>query len=198
MRIEQAAVLLARVLASSVRMVHEARRWPATRQGVLQGGHCELAAEGLPECPANDATRVQVEQHREVRPTFGRPDVRYVANPSLIRSCRGEVLFEQVRRDGQLVPRVCCVPKATTNAPKDAVFSHQTSHAVLSNLVAPLAQLVDNSWAAVPRFVLGVDGTNLRENSLVRELSRGSVGISVCGSGLTLARRKPHAEQRTV
>src|SRR5437667_207647 len=75
MCIEQVAVLLARVLASSVRVVHEARRWLATRQGVLQGGHCELAAEGLPECPANDPTRVQVEQHREVRPPLGRPDV---------------------------------------------------------------------------------------------------------------------------
>jgi len=54
------------------------------------------------------------------------------------------------------------MPKATANAPKDAVFSHQTSHAVLSDVMPSLAQLVDNSWTAVPRFVLGVDGTNLR------------------------------------
>jgi hypothetical protein len=82
----------------------------------------------------------------------------------------GEVLREQIGLDRQAVVGVRRVPKTTPDTRPDAVSPHQTRYTVLADFMATIAELVDHTRAAVPSFVLGLDGTNLREQAVVGHL----------------------------
>jgi hypothetical protein len=89
-RSRSAAVLVARVGATAVRVVHEAALRSARAEGLVEGGESEAAIVGRAHRPADHTAREKVDQQGQVRPSFVGRDVRHVGDPRRVCPRRDE------------------------------------------------------------------------------------------------------------
>jgi hypothetical protein len=65
----------------------------------------------LADRPADDAARMQIQDHRQIQPALSGPDVADIASPFLVRLGRTEIPIQQVWRDVECVIAVRAVGK---------------------------------------------------------------------------------------
>jgi hypothetical protein len=78
-------------LAPAIRMMQQPRRRAAARERHLERLQREVVGDALLHGPAHDESRAQVENHRQVQPSFARGEVGDVRDPRLIRPGAGEL-----------------------------------------------------------------------------------------------------------
>ena len=104
--VKQLAVLLAGILAATIGVVNQIRwRLPAGN-GVMQSAHDQWLTHVTFQCPADDATRTQIHQHRQVAPPFYQRDVRNVTDPNPIQFRRVSKVTQQIFVVAKLVSTV--------------------------------------------------------------------------------------------
>lgn len=113
--LEDASVLAAGVLASSIGVMNEAAVWPALREGHVERGGNERRRQRVVHGPAHHFARAKVDDGGEIEPAFERPHVGDIRDPDRIRLGRFERLIEHILRDGQLVPRIGRAPKLASS-----------------------------------------------------------------------------------
>ena len=105
-RVEDHEVFGAAVLAAAVAVVQKAAGRATSPQRHLERRQDQLLIDVFAHRPADDATRKQIEHHRQIQPALRRPQIRDVLHPDSIRGARGKVAGEQIGSDGECVFRV--------------------------------------------------------------------------------------------
>ena len=113
MKLAQRLILSAGVLTPPVRMMDETWRRFSRTQSHLQSIQSQLAAQAFAECPADDPSRVQVEDCCEIEPTFTGCNVSDVGQPHFVRRGGPGFLLPFTARTVRRVSRIilCCAPK---------------------------------------------------------------------------------------
>jgi hypothetical protein len=86
-------------LAAAIAVEDAAPRRGSQGDGHLQGPNRQIAFHPVADGPADDASRMQIEDDSEIQPALAGPDVADIARPFLVRSIRREVTVQQVWRD---------------------------------------------------------------------------------------------------
>jgi hypothetical protein len=71
--------------------------------GYLQRPDRQIALHAVADGPADDAPRMQAQDHSQIQPPLAGPDVADVTRPFLVRPSRREVAIQQVRCDVERV-----------------------------------------------------------------------------------------------
>ena len=67
----------------------------------------QISLDTIPDSPADDATRIQVEDDGQIQPALMRPDIADTARPFLVGLVSSNVAIQRVRRNAELVLAVC-------------------------------------------------------------------------------------------
>src|SRR5258708_5731015 len=117
--------------------MQEARRRPTVTFGACQGGQDQADLQRRSGRPTDDLLAPNVQDCRQVQPSFASLDVRYIGHPSLIGASRLGALAHQIRGWWMSMPAVCRTrPAPMLLAAPDAVFAHDPSAAPLAGLDA--------------------------------------------------------------
>jgi hypothetical protein len=110
------------ILAAAIRVVDEPRTGSTATRCHTQGGQNEMATPVIANRPADNETRVKVDDNRQVEPTFPSCHIRDIGTPFLVGGCRREILLEPVwcNRLGML--RVGGSPITTPSLAADAMI----------------------------------------------------------------------------
>ena len=100
-------VVMRAVLAAPIRVVNAALWRSSERNSHVQSTYCQVAFHAIAHRPADDAPRMQVQDHRQVQPAFTGPDIADVTCLFLVWRFRHEVTIQQVWRDVELVIAIC-------------------------------------------------------------------------------------------
>jgi hypothetical protein len=146
---------------ATVAVMHEPRLRLALVDSHPQRGEGQRLVVVLGHRPADDATRVQVEQHREVEPAFTRRQVRDVTGPHAVRRLGREVTVEEVGRRRQSRVRVRRPHELPTSPRTQLLLAHQSRDAMATDAPAASAKFAVNARTAVPLFELGEHGSDL-------------------------------------
>jgi hypothetical protein len=152
---EQLPVVAARVLAAPIGVMHQPSCELALAQRHLKRAGREIGVDAGAHRPADHLARAEVEDHREVEPTFRRRDVRDVPSPALVQPWRVEVSREHVRRDRMRVLAVGGVDEATSLLPSEVVVSHQPRDSFLADVEPLRLEVLVNSWASIANALTG-------------------------------------------
>jgi hypothetical protein len=76
--------------------------------------------------PADDSSRKEVDHCRDIEPALGRPDIREVCDPPLVRPLGGELPIEKVGSDRQRSCAIIFWKPSTSRASAQGVHPHQT------------------------------------------------------------------------
>ena len=117
-------------------------------------GKSEVGVVRGADRPANDASRVEVEKHREIRPAFVRREVGHVARPDTVRGLRLEVARKQVRRNRTRVIRVGRGTKTPLTSASNSMIAHDALHTLFPDHVAFCSQLATRGLPYLPRLRL--------------------------------------------
>ncbi len=154
---------LARVLAASIRVMDEPRRWPSAEPCHRQRIGHDVGRHARLDRPAHDLAVEEIQNDRQVQPAFIGPDVREIGAPSLVRRRRLEVSVEQIRRHRQRMPGICrCLVAPLVPSP-DAVLAHQPLNPLLADWKATPPNLFEDSRRSIGAFELGMNGADHRQ-----------------------------------
>lgn len=96
-------IIVRTVLAAAIRVMHAAFGRLPECDGHLQCPDRQIASHAITHGPADDTTRVQVQDHSQMQPAFVGPHIADVTRPVPVWSIRCEVSIQQVRCDVELV-----------------------------------------------------------------------------------------------
>lgn len=119
-----------------------------------------MATEVITHGPTNDHAGAEVDDDRQVEPTFSSRNVRDVCTPFLVGCGRREILLEQVRYNQLGMVRVGYSLVATPLLAPDAMLSHQPRHALAAAPNLQLSQGFIDARATVAPTALLVNGLN--------------------------------------
>src|SRR5215211_1966444 len=167
---ESATELNRGVLATSIRVMDQSGRWPASIDSHVHSVEYQLCSEIVCHGPADYSPGVGVQDEREVEPALPGPYIRDVCYPKAIRSLGSEVALHQVR-DGwdALGARAECGASlpSTSSAPEQACLSHQTSYALPGASYSERPQLEMYPRSTVSFMAISVDtGYFLRKQGI--------------------------------
>src|SRR5690606_32642178 len=131
-----------------------------------------MATQVIANRPADNETRVEVDDDRQVKPTFPSCHIRDVRTPFLVGGCRREILLELVRCNWLSMLRVGGSLITTSSLAPDAMFSHQPCYALATTANLQLPQRLIDTRTAVAATTLLVNGINHLEQLLVGHLPR--------------------------
>src|SRR5688572_16508136 len=174
---EHVAIGLGSVLASTVGVMDEVAGRTAAPERHLECRDWELGPHVFGDSPADDATREQVDQDREVEPSLVRPDVRDVADPLAIDGLRREVPRKDVRGHGLIVLGVGRLAESRRTTAIEAILAHNSSNSLTPDRPTSEELSVDTR-RAVRSSTSRMNGSNLDGERLVllsmaRGLTRG-------------------------
>jgi hypothetical protein len=98
------------VLAAAIGMVDEPGRRLLPLYGHGEGGDGQFRPHVVTHRPSNNFAGEEIAHGGQIKPPFGGGHVGAVGQPNLMRPCCHKGLFEQIRRDRQVVMAVCGAP----------------------------------------------------------------------------------------
>ena len=115
----------------------------------------------------------EIEHDGQIEPTFGGWHAGDVGEPNLIRSCRHEGLFEQIRRDRQVVMAVRGAhPNLSSHSCPDAVMTHEAFDAATAHHIPPGAQGRVNPGRAIVAAMCHMDPPDLGQQGAIGRLAQ--------------------------
>jgi hypothetical protein len=142
MAAQERLVAIARVLPPAIRMMEQPAPPRPPSHGEVQRGADQVGIKGRPERPADDASRPQVEQDREIEPALGRGEARDVCGPDPIGRGDRESTAQMIRGGRGVRIDHGRGLKAAARPAAQALEAHQPNHAFATDAVAGLAQHV--------------------------------------------------------
>ena len=121
---EHRDVLIAGVLRSPVRVMHQAGANGAPCKSHLESLHGQSSIDVSRERPANDAAAEDIEDHRQVDKLLRQVHIGNVRPPELVRTYSDDFL-RQVGIDPETVPGVGRADKAFSSATMEISLAHQ-------------------------------------------------------------------------
>ena len=145
---------------------------------------CVFGQDGLHR-PADDTTREQIEDDRQVEPAFPSPDEGYVRHPELVRSFGFEVPTEHVGCDRTIVLAVGRAAKTLAGQALQTNLTHQPCHSLLAHLDVLPVKLATYTLPAVGTTAMGVDrlDAQLQLPILTLSLAGRALHLSVVAAG---------------
>src|ERR1035437_747573 len=160
---------IAGVLASTIRVMPDARGRPAAEPGHRQSIHHNIGCHAWLERPADHFPIEQIQNDGKVQPAFICPQIRDVCRPNLIRRCRREVTVQQIRSHRQAMFRVRGDLVAPLVTRTYAVLAHEPFHTLFAGCKASQPQLTHHTRTAVSTFEFGMNGANHRQHLRIRQ-----------------------------
>ncbi|ERI12139.1 hypothetical protein Brsp07_00184 [Brucella sp. NBRC 14130] len=80
-------------------MLDQSRFWLPDCNSLLQSTDSQILFHPIARFPADDATRIEIDNDCQVQPAFYRPYVTDIDTPFLIRSVTSEVLIQKIGSD---------------------------------------------------------------------------------------------------
>ncbi len=162
--------LLAGVLATLVRVMQQCGLRNSAPDRHQQGVANKLSRHLLFHRPANDSTRVKVQNDCDVKPAFAGPDVGEVSDPAAIRRVSQKFPIQDVRRDhgtrslvmGQTPPTRPCL---------ESCHLHQSSNSILAASNTPVPQIPPDSRTSVSSITLSKTLSNACRDRIVLLIS---------------------------
>jgi hypothetical protein len=108
--------------------------WLTQSQCHIQCADCQIPFHTITDSPANDTSRIQVHNDRQIQPAFAGPYIRDVASPFLIGPLGREILIQQVEGTIKGVVAVRRNLELLRSDDLDAIFAHQTADPAVPNL----------------------------------------------------------------
>src|SRR5262245_8543769 len=165
--LEPLAVLVGRVLATTIRVVQEPRGRHAHSKRPLESGQHELSIDAVGRVPAHDTARVEIEEDREIQPPLFGPHVGNIGHPRAVRRLDGESPVEEIRRHRKLMTRVRRSPKTPVDDRPQAVFPHDSLDPLPRHSVAERPKVLGDPWAPVGAFARLVARPNVGQKPKV-------------------------------
>ena len=151
--------------------MHQATCRQAAPQGHVKRLESKLCAQVGLHRPADDTTREQIEDDRQVEPAFPSPDEGYVRHPELVRSFGFEVPTEHVGCDRTIVLAVGHAAKTLAGQALQTHLTHQPCHSLLAHLDVLSVKLATYTLPAVGcAFYLFIRQPMGRKSALRREI----------------------------
>ena len=120
------------VLTASIGVDDDARRSLAPPQRHLQGITDQPGRHPLRHSPAHHSACIQIEHHRQVKPTLICRDIGDVTDPLLVRSNGCKVLLQQIGGYRKVVVGVGCRLVLARRLGAQAIGLHQPCHPFLA------------------------------------------------------------------
>ena len=149
---------MARVLASSVRMMNQTCRRSATEPRHTQRIRHDVSRHTRFQRPANHLAIKQIKNNCQVQPAFIGPQVRDVGGPHLIRCTGRKVPVQQVLSSWQIVFRVRSSLVAALVTRPHIVVVHQSLNACFAGRESTVSQFPENARAAIRPLEFGMNG----------------------------------------
>lgn len=141
---------------------------PSFVQGLFQGIEHEIGVGGARDTPADDATRVDVDDKGDVDKALPSRNVRVMAHSQLIRPLGVELPIHPVQRRGNGFIADGCANHASANHALQAQSSHQSLNRATRHAYALTPELVPNLADAVDLEVLGPDALDGLRQDFIR------------------------------
>ena len=160
---------MAGVLATTIRMMHDASVWSAAKPGHRQCVRHDIGRHARLERPANHFPVEQVQNDSQIQPTLVGLQVRDVRCPDLIGRCRHEVSIQQIRCHWQSVLRVRGDLVAPLMSGSDTILTHEALNALLASSKTAQPQFTQHARAAVSTLEFDMDDADHRQRLRVSE-----------------------------
>ena len=99
---EDLAILITGILAPPVRVLDHPRLWLPNCNGLLQSTNSQILFHPIPRFPADNATRIKIDNDCQIQPPFRSPYITDVDTPFLIWSVTRKVLKSWLGKSAQL------------------------------------------------------------------------------------------------
>jgi hypothetical protein len=181
------------VRAAAIGVVHETDCGTARSEAQLQRAKGQGSAVRLAYGPSHHLARVEVQEDRQVQPSFGGPDGRHLGDPSPVDFrcfdfARHHILSNWVRVLG-----VGRSAKSSLSTRLEPIFSHEPLYSLLTYSDALGSQLGMDTGAAVGAAAALVDVGNLGGQQRIGSNTRRLRPVVPCMK--TTARDTQHATQ---
>src|SRR6185436_10541038 len=163
---QQFAVIGSDILRSAIAMVQQPCRRPAALQGHPQSTQAQLGVQGFAHGPTHHHATTEVNQHRQIQPTLGGPNVGYIATPRAI--CASNLLhakspLQQVIRHHLTMFGVGRRwSPAQSSARPQPRFTHQPSNPLPTATPATFPYFPMNARATIGGSTVLINGRNQR------------------------------------
>src|SRR5450759_4340526 len=121
----------------------------STEPGHAQCVDNQLPGHALAHREADHLAAEQVDDDREIEPSFLCPHIGDVAGPDPIRRLDVKPTLQQVRRDGKAMRTVRRRLELALATRLNPVGLHQLAHALLAGLNATRRKLTPDTWPAI-------------------------------------------------
>ena len=150
-RLEEVLIVLTGVRAALVRVMQQPDRRPPALQRHLERLDRQMSVVDRADGPPHDEPREQIEDGGEIELAAAPDDeLGRVADPPLIRRRCGKLPIEQIGGDRLVVVAHRGHLVAFARPRLQAVFLHQTDHALAAHVLVLLDEIFVNARAAVP------------------------------------------------
>ena len=157
---QQPAEVVAGVLTAAIRMKNQAAIGPSVLDRHLQGVDDQVSIDPSIHRPADDASRKQILDRRQIQPALAGRNIRDIAGPNAVRLGLNKPALQQIRRDRQTMIRIGRVFEFASADGSNFVFPHVFGNRVAAARDALPGQFAMDSRTAVRTSTASVSGSD--------------------------------------
>jgi hypothetical protein len=101
--IQKFLVIMTSILAAAIRMMNQSLCRLSPPVGHQKGFYDKRCLQTAAHGPPNNFSRIQVDDHRQIQPSFHRPQIGDVAAPDSVGSIHLKISIQKIRSHGQIV-----------------------------------------------------------------------------------------------
>ena len=146
-----------------------ARTTPSNRP--FQRSYHHFMDQRTAQRPADQHTREQIDDHRQVQSTRSGGQVRDIRHPYLVRCRCRKVSLKQIWRYAKIMLAIGGHTIFASNLGSKPGFAHSPGHTVFTHCAAPISKFLGDLRASIASLVLFVDLTNFSIQFLIIKLS---------------------------
>ena len=169
------------VLAAAVRMKDQPGRGSSTEPGHAQGVDDQLPGHALAHREANHLTAEQVDDDREIDPSFLCPEIGDVASPDMIRRLDAKLALQQVWRDRKAMRTIGRRLELAPATRLKTVGLHQLAHTLLACPNAARQKFTPDTRPAIGALHLIENRLHVNQESHIADPATGLKGADVPG-----------------
>lgn len=158
--LQELAKLIARVLSAPIRMEDQAM--PLWMQGpsVGKGFHHQVLGHPVGSAVAQHLSGLDADDHRQMQPALTGGDIGDVSDPRRRPGTRSEFSIQQIRGEGR-TSAGSVAPPAPLGLTLDALLGHQPRHALMADVMIPVAQGPDQPMSSIAALAGRIDSPKL-------------------------------------
>ena len=164
-------VIVRAILGTSIRVMDAALGRLSQGDSHVQRADRQVPFHPVADSPANDPTRIQIQNHSQIQPALLGPDKADINNPFLIGRCSRKVAVQQVRCNIELVIAVRGDLVFAGSDNGDSVLTHQPANTAVADIKAQLLQFLRHSWPPIAAQGQAVLFSDVRQQNHILTLA---------------------------